>query len=243
MLEYVAYTCKGKGRNKNEDRVMVENYLLSNGGFSGESDDSIVAVVCDGVGGEKGGAVAAEISTTLFADLYQPDISALVVSRYLNKANRVIMEKQKKDRSLHNMATTVAGIILCNQQYYIFGVGDSRVYEIRDHQLIQHTDDNIVKNEDSLDYGRLTRYIGGDGKACFPVVKRGSIKGKRSCFLICSDGLYKTISDESIKKICESELKRDDKRKAIMWLAQHNGLTDDISFVLLDFFDNTTNSS
>lgn len=233
MFEYIACTHKGKGRKHNEDRVMIDNYMLVDGIVSGESEDSLVAVVCDGVGGTKGGAAAAEISAAVFADMYQPGVSALMVSRNLNKANRIIMKRQKDNDKLTGMATTTAGIILYNKQYYIFSVGDTRVYEIANHQLIKHTDDCIYKNVNSPFFGRLTYYIGGDGRSCFPTVKRGSVIGEKSSFLICSDGLYKYISDESIKNICDSEFKIEEKSKAIMQLALHNGSTDDMSLILI----------
>lgn len=235
MFEYVACTKKGKGREKNEDRIMIGNYMLTEGLVSGESENSIVAVVCDGVGDKKGGADAAEITAAVFADMHQPGVSALMVSRNLNKANRIIMNRQKNNARLTGMATTTAGIILYYNQYYVFSIGDSRVYEVSNNELIQHTSDHTVNNDSSPFYGHLNYYLGGDGRSCFPTVKRGSLKGETGFFLICSDGIYKSVPEIIIKSICESNLDRDQKREAIMQLAFHNGSTDDASLVLIEY--------
>ena len=230
MFKYTACTHKGKGRGQNEDRVMVDNHLLSEGDLSGKINSSVLAVVCDGVGKEVGGAIAAEIATESFRELQLSKVSPLTVFGQLSKANKQIIRQQKCNSRNHRMATTAAGIILDNNCYIMFYVGDTRIYESTEEGLIIHTKDHVV-NQDSK-RNVLTKYIGGNGSRCIPTVKRGVIKNNKSLFLICSDGVYKNIPKKVMQEILSSNLSLEEKKEAIL---QHSlqDSSDDCSIILL----------
>ena len=96
LIEYIAYTCKGKKHEKNEDRIFVDNKIISEGTVSGLTEDGLVAVICDGVGGNAGGEIAAEIVANSFKDIDIPQMSVVSLNKHIQRTNREILEEQKK---------------------------------------------------------------------------------------------------------------------------------------------------
>ena len=233
MFNYSASTIKGSTRKVNEDRIMINKQLLTGGTVQGKTQDSIIAVVCDGVGGESGSDVAAEIAAGYYSNIEINYLSALDVSRTVNKVNRIIIKEQKKASKYYNMATTLAGIIIADNYYYIFGAGDTQRYRVCGNTLSVYNFNRAYYVRNSQE-NTLVRYLGGDGNACFPTVYRGYDFDRHSCYLICSDGIYRNIDDSEIKGILESSISTENKEKAILQLALQHGSTDDMSIVVLE---------
>ena len=68
VIDYFACSINGKNRAKNEDRVLAVNKVISDGNSAGKADHEFIAIVCDGVGGNSGGEVAAETVVSGFKD-------------------------------------------------------------------------------------------------------------------------------------------------------------------------------
>ena len=160
MIEYIAYTKKGDRREKNEDRIFIDNRLLSEGTISGKTEDGLVAVVCDGVGGNAGGEIAAEIVANSFKDMDIPQMSVVSLNRHIQRTNREIMEEQEKHPNYINMASTVAGMILWKKNYIIFNLGDSRVYDISEDTVKMKTKDHVIPGNDRVGNRRSLAGIG-----------------------------------------------------------------------------------
>lgn len=229
MYEYIAITIKGKKRNTNEDRIMIHNHMLSNGTLLETTQDPILAVICDGVGGETGGAIAAEISAKEFQGIKPSRVSPQRVFKTIDSINQEILKEQHK--CLHNsMATTIAGITLMNKRFILFNSGDTRIYEITYNHVLKHTKDHIqtVGNKTLLN-----NYLGGSGTMCSPYVKKGELLSPDSFIVMCSDGIYKQITDLEMHRIIISDAPLRRKAVAILELSSLKGSCDDKSLIIL----------
>lgn len=202
----------GKQRSQNQDRVRV----FHNG-------KNMLAVVTDGIGGNRSGDVAATIAIDQLGRQFmaaQPQ-SVLEAKQWFQEqvlaANALILKKSQENQSYQGMGTTlVAALFFNDQQVVVANIGDSRGYIYHDGLLTQITIDHslvneLVKNGDlSEDAARvspqkniITRAIGISPDAQIEVnsfpVKPGDL------FLLCSDGLPKMVNNEQIKAVLSTD--------------------------------------
>lgn len=243
MIEYSAGSIKGRGRYENQDRIMVDDIVIYEGCLDGIKENEFSAVVCDGVGGTRGGAEAAEIVAMGFKNFDVHSASPFSVNKHLKGLNQMIVSEQKTNQNHRRMATTTAGLFLCGNRYMVFNLGDTHIYRIKDASIslksVDHTmkaDSLRLKNSGGkVNPDALTRYLGGFGCACNPTISIGHLSEKESYFVICSDGIYKKVEKETLKEIIMSSRKLDEKRRAIMDLSIQNGSLDDKSIVLVKY--------
>ncbi len=230
MIEYYACTKKGKSRNINEDRIMVDSCILSKGSRHDTLNNSIVTVVCDGVGGDNAGEIAAEISAKSFIDFKIPGCSPFKVTQHLQGVNDLLIREQKSIPDTNGMASTIAGILISDKRFLSFNLGDTRIYRSYKGNLdmlsTDHTNTFSFVCPDAL-----TGYLGGDGTACSPSLRKGDIESETT-FIVCSDGIYKAVKEIELHKILYSDQTAEQKGRAIMKQAEHNG-SDDMSLVLI----------
>lgn len=208
---------------------MVDNKVLQTAHYSGKSNSRFMAVVCDGVGSTSGGAHAAEIIAKSFESFDINSCSPLVLSRHLHKVNREIVKEQGKRNNTKTMASTAAGLLMIENRYLLFNLGDTRIYKFHDGKLRLVTRDHVEPGANNC----ITSYMGGSGYACFPSFRKGQIEN--GCmFLICSDGVYKSIKDDDLQGILGANTTIVEKERAILKLALQNGSTDDRSLVLVE---------
>lgn len=240
MFEYVASSVKGNGRDKNEDRIMVNNTVVSDGSISGVKEDDFIAVVCDGVGGRDGGEIAAEMVASGFVGYEVEKASAYSLNHHIQNINTSVINAQKQLPRYKNMASAAAGIMFWKNRFLLFNLGDTRIYEAKDNSILLKTKDHTlgtdrVEASHSIRRDALTRYIGGFGHACNPSIVRGCVSGDERCFLVCSDGIYKKIPDGVLGDILSDGSSLEDKKRVILNLSTQNGSTDDKSLVLVRY--------
>src|ERR1700722_18448470 len=121
-------------RERNEDYVAC---------YTGSSEQQArhgsVAVIADGVGGAKGGRVAAELAVRAFIDGHLSQNAMLGIqrngARSVEAINRWIHTIGRTDRALEGMACTLSALILRGRTAHVIHVGDCRVYRLRDERL------------------------------------------------------------------------------------------------------------
>lgn len=246
MLRYAAITQRGTGKAQNEDRIMVAGNYLTCGALRGEAADGLLAVVCDGIGGEAGADVAAEVTAMSFLPLDGTPLSAFDISGAVIAANRAVSACRQRDARCRNMASTLAGLSVSDGHFIAFNTGDSRVYALHGGHLVQLSSDHTAAREtaacgssacdrDAPEGARraVTRYIGSEpGSAA--ALRHGRISAETAAFLLCSDGLYERLSSGDMLKILSAPSKIHEKCEAVVNLAVKNGSRDDISVVLLE---------
>lgn len=197
----------GKFREENQDRFRI----------SMPDDDTIIAIVCDGMGGAAAGGLAGEMAAgAVFERLelsFRPgmepkSIKALLLSA-VAAANTLIYNKAGEIPENHGMGTTCVAAIIHNGLMSVVNVGDSRAYIMNEAGITQVTTDHtmveylrskglIEESEMKVHHMRnvITRAVGVDETVepdYFEVeVKPGDY------VLFCTDGLTGYINDELI---------------------------------------------
>ena len=244
-IEYVALTQGGKNRRKNEDRLLINNKIMAEGICFGKFEESCLAVICDGVGGEEGGDIASQIAVETFCECNTEALSASLIIETFLKANQQICKIQKEIPKYKKMATTIAGLAICKKEIISFNVGDTRIYQRNNLKGIEQLSvDHTVANEKYLshqiatindasasDFSTLTKYLGGYGRFARAYIKIRHITNE-DLFMLCSDGIYKAIPRKQLYNILRADTSLEEKQKAIYTQAQRKGL-DDMSMIIL----------
>ncbi len=179
-------------------------------------------IVADGMGGqnagEKASALAVELIPRQLEQLldFSVDNKETVVSaidKSVAHANSEIMALSEVDPSVRNMGTTVVFLVCSGDNFYVGGVGDSRVYQLRNGKLTQLTKDHSL-TQALLEAGTINaeeakthryrnvlyRYLGTkDGAAGTDACELRPSTGDR--YYLCSDGVTDGIDDHQIKNL------------------------------------------
>jgi serine/threonine protein phosphatase PrpC len=169
--------------------------------------------VFDGVGGQRAGEVASQTAADTIEEALahtQADSSRELIRRAIQFANRDIFEMSESDPAYKTMATTIALLHIEGDVATIAHVGDSRVYRLEDgrfyRETVDHTDYNddlragVAKKDGEIDRGGnvINRALGVEADVEVEVKTIHVRDGVR--FLLCSDGIYRHMSDEEIAR-------------------------------------------
>ena len=159
----------------------------------------LVAAVADGVGGAKGGRVAAEVAVRGFIDgcFGQPAAIgvARVGARAVDAVNRWLHTLSRSDSALNGMACTLSALVLCGRSTHLVHVGDSRVYRLRDNTLSLLTTDHTLGAPGTSN--ALTRAVGAQSDVRVEHLKETVHVHDR--YLLCSDGVHGVLSRREIQ--------------------------------------------
>jgi serine/threonine protein phosphatase PrpC len=161
----------------------------------------LVAALADGMGGAKGGRVAAEVAVRGFIEacLGQPATlgAARIGARAVHAVNRWINTLGRSDPDLNGMACTLSALVLCGRGTHLVHVGDSRVYRMRDDVLTLLTTDHTLGAPGTTH--ALTRAVGAQDSLRVDHVKESVHLHDR--YLICSDGVHGALTHKQIHAI------------------------------------------
>lgn len=121
-MKYVSATDIGLVREENQDMVKVEEFY-----------GNLLAVVCDGMGGERSGQDASRIAIKEFFDRfdsgYSPYLETIGVRQLMtasvSAANSVIYTTARMNYRSYGMGTTCVAAYIDSKYIYILNVGDS----------------------------------------------------------------------------------------------------------------------
>ncbi len=240
-MNIVGATDKGKIRSVNED------------GFDyGIFDDGAAwAIVCDGMGGVRGGHIASRIVLDMVSEKIKKCYNKHMPSHCfenvflstITTANVIVHDRSFIDEDLKGMGTTIAAVIVKEGNACIAHVGDSRVYKISGDSIQQITKDHSLAQE-MLDSGQLTkeefdnypkkniitRALGVDEN--IDIDFDFTTIYDNEALVLCSDGLSGLIKDEDILRIYK-ENTLDEVCQKYIEEANNNGGHDNITVVVL----------
>lgn len=196
----------GLKRDENQDAVRCEYF-----------GHNVLAVVCDGMGGERAGKEASAVAVEEFfqrfsagysESLDDEEIRKLLISS-VSAANSVIYTRARFDFKNFGMGTTCVAAFINSKSAFIINVGDSRAYLITDNKLLKITTDHnvaallyekgqITEEEMEVHPQRhmLIRAVGVE-KTVLPDTFILDYEDKIS-LLLCSDGLSGYCGDDEI---------------------------------------------
>lgn len=193
-------TDKGWYREKNQDRVVC-------GVKQNESDCLAVGCVCDGIGGFKQSEIAAEMvckgieqwfqgMSVLFPDRVDEYSMVEDLDMTIQELNEIVHSYQMEHQI--GIGCTMSLFFVVNDRYYVFHVGDSRVYRIGETCVQLTTDESCMMEVGNKIRPILTNFI---GKSQTLLVNRlmGELK-KKDIFLIATDGMYKFLQENDIRQ-------------------------------------------
>ncbi len=231
-------TDKGLIRKINQD-----NFVLNT------SSQATMAVVCDGIGGNKAGDVASKIAAESLLSIFKKGYTTVDKHEWINQAIKIVnidVYKQSiENLDYKGMGTTLVAAFVDDKNTYVANVGDSRCYCLtKQGKLIQITDDHTLINElvnkKGIDIqlaekiaGRnvITRAIGIFQSVEVDIFK---IEFDYKELLLCSDGLHGYVSHEVISEVMrDSKLTAKQKATKLVELANAAGGYDNITVVVV----------
>ena len=227
----------GRIREKNQDYV---DYVQLN------SDEAFL-LVCDGMGGHKAGEIASKMTGEYIIKqfLSHPDFEnegdiREYLMKIIQEVNYFVYDTANSNDSLKGMGTTIAVVYINHDEVYISHVGDSRVYLIDDAIKLMTRDDTLVNL--LVDSGAISEFearyhpqrnillqaIGVSSPVSISYRKEKFTKG----ILLCSDGLYTSMSDERILELFNDHDSMEEVADSLIDEANKNGGFDNIGVVV-----------
>lgn len=188
------------------------------GNVRSENEDSCLVLpeigvwaVADGMGGHEAGALASATVVDALRKVTAPDSVNMLLAccrERLASANRCLLQVSR-DRGGIVIGATVAALLACDGNYACVWSGDSRIYLLRQHKIVQisrdHTEvaeliaEGILSVEEAQTWPRrnvITRAVGVYPELDLEIAQ--GILEKGDTFIICSDGLTAHVSDQEI---------------------------------------------
>ena len=184
-------------------------------------NESLCAVVCDGMGGLNSGSsastVAVEVMTDIFKKINDDDAIPEALMNSVDILDEAVFMLTDETGNRLESGTTIVCVIIRNKELFWMSVGDSRLYLIRNDELVQATRDHnyelyldsvsetYTPTEKDLEMSQaLISFIGMGGISVMDVSSNPIELIKGDVILAASDGLYKALSDDEIKRIIKS---------------------------------------
>ena len=208
-------------RNNNQDSYILKKY----------SDKTCLCIVCDGMGGAKGGEEASKLAADTFAQVIDDFITPFLgqkekgfsvndvkkaMKRALMMANEAVYGKSRQEMRLKGMGTTIVAALVIGSSVFCLNVGDSRMYFMKgakikqitkDHSYVQHLIDTGKITKDDIEYqinkNIITRAVGTE-ITVEPDIYKSSVSDG-TFILLCTDGLTNHLDDRAICDIVSNE--------------------------------------
>ncbi len=185
-----------------------EDYLYANG-------ESHLFIVCDGVGGSNRGDIASKKACEYFSESLsaQDELSEVEMEDALSETERKFDAYISEFPEAQGMATTLT-ILKFQEDGAIAGhIGDSRIYHIRNGEILFKTQDHSFVNElvasgflteeEAMIHpkkNQITRAIQGTENPTFIDVNWIESIEEKDYFLLCSDGILEGIDENWIEE-------------------------------------------
>lgn len=211
-MQIFSKTDRGRVRTDNQDAY-----------FAGKiTDDSVFAVVCDGMGGANAGNVASELAVRHISEYvirsYRDGMDMTDTEKTLKNAivsaNISLYDKAVNNAELAGMGTTAVAAFVKDGTAVIAHVGDSRIYLVnseikqltRDHSVVQSLiESGKITPEDAKVHPRknvITRALGAEENVAVDSDCLNLSNG--DTLLLCSDGLTNFLDDKDILKVFQN---------------------------------------
>ena len=195
-------TNTGHVRTRNEDSILL-------------LDDEGIWLVADGMGGHHAGDFASQTIARNMGLYKQQDSledSVLLLEENILNSNAIIREKSSKLGKNTTIGSTVVCTYIWQNYLFTFWAGDSRLYRYREGKIERLTDDHSYV-EELVRMGKIEAKDAESHPAANVVLKAVGIDDELSMdfdyfellnndiFIICSDGLYKDLNENTIATI------------------------------------------
>ena len=215
-----SYTDVGLRKKTNQDSLLIEVADSNNGKIA-------FGVVCDGMGGFAKGELASATLIKGFKEWFDNRFTDLVAEGFseaglrrdwtqiIQTQNDLIQNYGRKNGI--RLGTTLSGVLIYNNKYFIVNVGDSRIYQILPDALRQITKDHTFIQRE-IDAGRMTYEQSlkdpyrsvllqciGASHIVNPVFNQGQFE-PGTVFMLCCDGFRHVVLPEELYQAFRPDL-------------------------------------
>ena len=200
-------TDPGCVRKQNQDAYQIEQL----------DRNTLLCVVCDGMGGAKSGNIASTLAVDVFVQevkqSWKPHLTQERIDQILRSAvklaNFTVFDQSQQFEDFSGMGTTLVAALIRGKRVTVVNVGDSRAYKVdadgicqltKDHSLVQMM---VERGELTPELARtypgknfITRAIGTEPTVQCDIFHLDVAKG--DFILLCSDGLSNMMDDQEI---------------------------------------------
>ena len=241
-MQYWAITDPGCVRTQNQDTYKVEEL----------DRNSLLCVVCDGMGGAKSGNVASTLAADVFiqqvqnswrANLSAEEVDSLLCNT-VKLVNFTVHDQARQVEDFAGMGTTMVAALVRGKEVTVINVGDSRCYHLRndgircvtvDHSLVQMM---IQRGELTAEQAKkypkknvITRAIGPESTVQCDLFHLDVERGEG--LLLCSDGLSNMMDDQEILFEFIHGSDRQECCQQLLEVAKNRGAPDNITCILV----------
>lgn len=177
-----------------------------------------LAIIADGMGGMTHGKEASQLAVRAFLEAYATNTSTLHLHQHLHdafiKANEEVRNYAVQLNQPDEVGTTLTAAVILDEVLYWISAGDTRIYLLRDGELIQLTRDHNylnylyqevqrgnMKKEEAEQHPSSRALTSFLGLPSIPEVDQ-NIKPFHlkdgDIVLLCSDGLYEFMDENEI---------------------------------------------
>ena len=235
-------TDKGCVRKMNQDAYEIRQL----------DRNTLLCVVCDGMGGAKSGNIASSLAVDVFSQEIQRtwtpnmewDKADQIMKSAVKLANFTVYDQARQFEEFDGMGTTLVAAFIRGRQVSFVNVGDSRAYIINQKGIIQVTRDHSVvqlmvdrgelTSEMAKNYpgkNLITRAVGTESMVSCDVFRRELSKG--DFLLLCSDGLSNMMDDQEILFEVVHGVNKERCCKRLLDIAMSRGCPDNVTCVLV----------
>ena len=229
-------------RKQNQDSYHIEQI----------DKNTLLGIVCDGMGGAKSGNIASTLAVDVFVQevrrsykysMDQDKIDQMLLSA-AKLANFTVYDQSLQIEEFDGMGTTLVAVLIKGRKATILNVGDSRAYGIDgdgihqitvDHSLVQMmVDRGELTPERAKSYpGKnfITRAIGTEPIIISDLFHRNLAKG--DFILLCSDGLSNMMDDQEILFEVVHGVNKQHCCQRLLNIAKNRGAPDNVTSVLI----------
>lgn len=239
-MKVYAKTDKGVVRKTNQDAFAVREM----------KDGTVIAIVCDGMGGVNGGEEASAMTVDTVIDIIASkydgemtkDALETLLDESISKANELVKREADRNESKRGMGTTAVVAVAKNDEVTVAFVGDSRAYIIsqedirmitHDHSFVQAMVDmgQITEEEAKIHPHRniITRAVGSEDTVAVDINTAKLSQGE--IVLICTDGLSGSVEAEQMAQIIRNDM--ENCAELLIEAAINGGGSDNITAVVL----------
>ena len=235
-------TDPGCVRAQNQDAYQIEHL----------DRNTLLCVVCDGMGGAKSGNIASSLAVDVFVQeikrtwtsgMDQEKIDQMLRGA-VKLANFTVFDQALQFDEFSGMGTTLVAVLIRGRETTVVNVGDSRAYSVTREGICQLTTDHslvqmmVERGELTPELARsypgknlITRAIGTE-----PVVDCDLFHHKMErgdCLLLCTDGLSNMMDEQEILFEVVHGMKKQYCCQRLLDIAKRRGAPDNVTSVLI----------
>ena len=241
-MQYWGITDPGCTRPQNQDTYQTEQL----------DKNTLLCVVCDGMGGAKSGNIASTLAADVFVQqikqTWNSEMSQGSIDKMLKNAvklaNFTVYDQAQQFEEFTGMGTTLVAVLISGGWATIINVGDSRAYMIDrggihqvtvDHSVVQlMINRGEITPEQAKTYpgkSLITRAIGTETMVACDLFHKKVSRG--DCFLLCSDGLSNLMDDQEILFEVAHGQEKNKCCQRLLDIAKNRGAPDNVTSVLV----------